>query len=115
MTCVFDQAKALCQLRSTEGDVRVAPDQGDCRSNCRNIAYTDGDIAQVRAKVTDLRALLDDFLAPPPRHSCTRAELERLNGLVRAHERRGGQGEDRQHLVVGPRNRPPARRDPRCS
>jgi hypothetical protein len=70
----------------------VTPDQDDCRSTCRNIAYTDRDIAQVRAKVTELRALLDDFLAPSPRHSRTRAELDRLTGLIRAHERRGGHG-----------------------
>jgi hypothetical protein len=87
MTCVFDQAKALCQLRSAEGDVRVTPDQDDCRTNCRNIAYTERDISQLRAQRAELLELLDDgFLAPSPRHSRIRAELERLHRLIRAHE-----------------------------
>ena len=36
MTCVFDQTKALCQVRSAEGNPRVTPDQDDCRRDCHN-------------------------------------------------------------------------------
>jgi hypothetical protein len=86
MTCVFDQTKALCQIRSTEGDVRVTPDQDDCRPNCRNIAYTDRDIAQLRTQADQLQDVLGDFLAPSPRHRRLRAELDRLHHLIRDHE-----------------------------
>jgi hypothetical protein len=54
MTCVFDQAKALCQIRGTQGDVRATPDQDDCRPTCRNLAYTDRDIAALRRQATEL-------------------------------------------------------------
>lgn len=86
MTCVFDQTKALCQIRSTEGDVRATPDQDDCRPNCRNIAYTDRDIAQLRTRADQLQDVLGDFLAPSPRHRRLRAELDRLRNLIRDHE-----------------------------
>ncbi|NKQ58446.1 hypothetical protein HFP15_36915 [Amycolatopsis sp. K13G38] len=88
MTCVFDQAKALCQLRSGEGDVRATPDQDDCRPTCRNLAYTDRDIAALHQQATELESLLGDFLAPSPRHQRARAELDRLHALIRNHTRK---------------------------
>ena len=86
MTCVFDQHKALCQLRSAEGDIRITPDQDDCRPNCRNIAYTDRDIAQLRAQTTQLQEQLGDYLAPSPRHRRLRADLDRLRDIIRDHQ-----------------------------
>jgi integrase len=91
MTCVFDQTKALCQIRRAEGDVRVTPDQDDCRTNCQNIAYTDRDITEIRDQVDHLQHMLDDFfLAPSPRHRRIRAELDRLRGIIRNHNLRSG-------------------------
>ena len=86
MTCVFDQTKALCQTRASEGDVRRTPDQDDCRPNCQNIAYTDRDIDQMRATADELQQMLGDFLAPSPRHHRIRAELDRLRALIHQHE-----------------------------
>jgi integrase len=87
MTCVFDQTKALCQLRRAEGDVRVTPDQDDCRTNCQNIAYTDRDITELRDQADQLQDMLDDgFLAPSPRHRRIRAEFDRLRGVIRNHQ-----------------------------
>lgn len=88
MTCVFDQAKALCQIRGTQGDIRATPDQDDCRPTCRNLAYTDRDIAALRQHATDLEELLGDFLAPSPRHQRVRAELHRVQALIRNHTRK---------------------------
>ena len=88
MTCVFDPAKALCQMHSAEGDIRRTPDQDDCRPNCQNIAYTDRDIAQLRRRVKQLRELTDDHLAPSIRHHRERAELDRIDAVVRRHDRR---------------------------
>jgi hypothetical protein len=88
MTCVFDQTKALCQLRSREGDLRATPDQDDCRPNCQNIAYTDRDIAAFRQQADDLEAALDEFLAPSPRYRRARAELDRIHAILRNHGRK---------------------------
>jgi hypothetical protein len=87
MTCVFDPAKAICQLRSNERDHRATPDQDDCRSNCGNIAYTDRDITIFRKQAKDLEALLGDFLAPSPRYHRARAELNRVRDIIRNHTR----------------------------
>ena len=86
MTCVFDPAKALCQLRASEDDVRRTPDQDDCRPTCQNIAYTDRDIAALRRRAERLREATRDHLAPSPRHHRERAELDRLRAIIRAHD-----------------------------
>lgn len=88
MTCVFDPAKALCQLRPADDDVRRTPDQDDCRPTCRNIAYTDRDIAAVRHRAAQLHTLANDHLAPSIRHHRERAELDRLRAAIRRHDHR---------------------------
>jgi hypothetical protein len=87
MTCVFDQAKALCQMRRAQGDPRVTPDQDDCRPNCRNIAYTDRDIDELRVEVAGIRDIVDDSLAPSPRNQRASAESERLQRIIDNHDR----------------------------
>lgn len=86
MTCVFDPAKALCQLRAAEDDARRTPDQDDCRPNCQNIAYTDRNIAEVRRHAAALREVVDDRLAPSIRHRRDRAELHRIRAIVDRHD-----------------------------
>ncbi len=86
MTCVFDPAKALCQLRPAEDDVRRTPDQDDCRPTCQNIAHTDRNIADVRRQAAELQDLVDDHLAPSLRHHRERAELDRLRTIIRHHD-----------------------------
>lgn len=88
MTCAFDPAKALCQMRSDHTSTRQTPDQDDCRPNCRNIAYTDRDIDQLHTQADELRAVLTNYLAPSPRHHRERAELDRITTIIRHH----GQG-----------------------
>src|SRR6266540_5285864 len=86
MTCVFDPTKALCQLRPAEHDVRRTPDQDDCRPTCQNIAYTDRNIADIRRHAAQLHDLVNDHLAPSPRHHRERAELDRLRAIIRHHD-----------------------------
>ena len=86
MTCVFDPAKALCQLRNDTTDTRRTPDQDDCRPNCQNIAYTDRDIADLRARLGELRELTGDHLSPSPRWHRERAERDRLVAILRDHD-----------------------------
>lgn len=85
MTCVFDPDKALCQMRTSEGDRTATPDQTDCRPNCRNKAYTDRDIAALRQEVAELRIAQRRSLAPSPRHQRLNATIERLQGIIDIH------------------------------
>ncbi|WP_433258269.1 hypothetical protein ACQPYK_22990 [Streptosporangium sp. CA-135522] len=68
MTCVPDPARALCRMRSDEDNKRFTPDIGDCRPKCPNIARTDMDITEIKTKITHLRDITSDPLAPPLRH-----------------------------------------------
>lgn len=85
MTCVFDPDKALCQIRTSEGDSTATPDQTDCRPNCRNKAYTDRDIAALRHEVAELQTAQKTSLAPSPRHQRLDATIERLQGIIDTH------------------------------
>ena len=98
MTCVFDPDKALCQIRTSEGDKTATPDQTDCRPNCRNKAYTDRDIAALRHEVAELQTAQRTSLAPSPRHQRLNATLERLQEIIDTHE--------------GDEPEPPSRRQP---
>lgn len=86
ITCVFDQSKALCQTRSAEADPRVTPDQDDCRPSCRNIAYTDRDISQLRLAVAGISEIINESLAPSPRHQRASTELARLQQIIDDHD-----------------------------
>ncbi len=85
MTCVFDPAQALCQMRGTIDDPLVTPDTDDCRPRCRNIARTDRDIHHLHEKRHELAAVVADPLAPPIRHERDRHELQRLQQILDAH------------------------------
>ena len=85
MTCVFDPDKALCQIRTSEGDTTATPDQTDCRPNCRNKAYTDRDIAALSHEVAELNTAQRASLAPSPRHQRLNATIERLQGIIDTH------------------------------
>jgi len=85
MTCVFDPDKALCQIRTSEGDRTAIPDQIDCRPNCRNKAYTGRDIAALRHEVAELKTAQRTSLAPSPRHHRLNATIERLQAIIDNH------------------------------
>lgn len=53
--------------------MRRTPDQDDCRPNCHNVACTDRDIAELRARVTALQELTSDYLFLATCLSTTRA------------------------------------------
>jgi hypothetical protein len=91
MTCVFDATKAACQIQRNEDDSRRTPDLTDCRpKTCKNVAYTDRDITELRKRAQQLReAIRDDPLAPSIRLDRERRELERVNTILRRHHQRG--------------------------
>ncbi|MER5627880.1 hypothetical protein ABT061_43340 [Streptosporangium sp. NPDC002544] len=86
MTCVPDPDKALCQMKFEEDNARFTPDLDDCRPRCGNIARTDGDIDEIKQKITELRVIVADALAPTIRHQREQHELKRLERLVIDHE-----------------------------
>jgi hypothetical protein len=86
MTCVFDPAKALCQLRTAEHDTRRTLGQEDCRPTCQNIAFTGRDIAHLRRRAEQLAVGISDHLAPSPRHHRERAELDRVRAIIHRHD-----------------------------
>jgi len=86
MTCVFDAAKAPCQLRRSQDDTARTPDQDDCRpTTCQNIAYTDRDIAELEVQAAELQAVIDDPLAPSIRKRRDRHELARIRKIITDH------------------------------
>jgi integrase len=85
MTCVFDAAKAPCQLRRSQDDTTRTPDQDDCRPNCQNIAYTDRDIVDLEAQAAELQDVVDDPLAPSIRKRRDRHELARIRKIITDH------------------------------
>ncbi|MFE2558306.1 hypothetical protein ACFXGT_20210 [Streptomyces sp. NPDC059352] len=86
MTCVFDPAQALCQIRGAVSDPLVTPDTDDCRPKCHNIARTDRDIHYLSEKHRELADLVADPFAPPIRHERELRELERLRRILHSHE-----------------------------
>ena len=86
MTCVFDPAHALCQLRGVVDDPMVTPDTDDCRPRCLNIARTDRDIAEIRSRRHELADIVADPLAPPIRHQREQHELDRLDTILENHQ-----------------------------
>jgi integrase len=86
MTCVFNAAKAPCQIRRSQDDTARTPDQDDCRpTTCQNIAYTDRDIAELEAQAAELQDVVDDPLAPSIRKRRDRHELTRIRKIITDH------------------------------
>ncbi len=85
MTCVLDPNKALCQLVGSESSIRRTPDQDDCRPQCQNLAFTDGDIAELHARADRLREIIADPLAPSLRTRRDRHELDRVEKIICRH------------------------------
>jgi integrase len=85
MTCVLNPQQALCQLFKSEGAARSTPDRDDCRPTCKNLAYTDYNIAELQARANRLREIVADPLAPSPRATRERHELDRIERIIRRH------------------------------
>ncbi|MDT9686673.1 hypothetical protein RND61_32105 [Streptomyces sp. TRM76323] len=86
MTCVLDPARAACRLATDERSNRRTPDLDDCQPSCANIARTDRDIAFLQGRRDELRAVVDDPLAPPIRHAREQHELARLQRILTTHQ-----------------------------
>jgi integrase len=86
MTCVFDPAKAKCQLKGSGDDARRTPDLSDCRPGCHNIARTDRNIEEIRRQAEELREPAADPLSPEPRRRREAQTLLRLERILDEHQ-----------------------------
>lgn len=94
MTCVFDRAKAQCELLQISDDPRRTPDLDNCRVTCANIARTDRDIEYVRRQLIVFQTEASDPLAPEPRRMRASTLANRTQKIVDMHEAQQFSSED---------------------
>ncbi|TVT36819.1 hypothetical protein FNH05_25285 [Amycolatopsis rhizosphaerae] len=89
MTCVWRAETAACRLAKLEVGLPADdyPDESDCRSACPNLAYTDRNIEQQRARAHHWEAAAADPLAPGPIRDRAAALAARARAIVQQHER----------------------------
>ncbi len=63
-----------------------APDEAECRSTCRNLAYTDRDVGRLRGRLAALDAGAADPLAPRPLRDRAAAQAAGVRSIVDRHE-----------------------------
>jgi hypothetical protein len=87
MTCVFRAEHAECRkTRHVLGLEADGPDESDCRSTCQNLAYTDRDVTQLRARLAGLDAAAADPLAPRPLRDRAAEQANRIRAVTERHD-----------------------------
>lgn len=88
MTCVWRAETAACRnTRLQQGlPVSDAPEPSECQSSCRNLAYTDRDISQLRADLGRMSARADDPASPQPLRDRAAAQAARARALIERHD-----------------------------
>ncbi|WP_327256101.1 integrase [Streptomyces sp. NBC_01244] len=94
MTCVWRPETAACRASGLAQGLPepVGPDEGECRSSCTNLAYTDRDIARRKQDLRSLEATASDPLVPRPLRDRAAAQAERVASLVHRHEQHRTEG-----------------------
>lgn len=82
MHCVFSKRSALC-VRDSDSE---APNLGECKNACQNIARTDADVASLEEEVATLQQLTGDPFAPTVRHQRLIAVVGPLRDAIDAHK-----------------------------
>lgn len=97
MTCVWTAETAACRKAKIEMGLPAGdgPEEAECRSTCQNLAYTDRDIDQLRARLAALAQGAHDPLAPRPRRDRATALADQVRAIIERHEltRAAGRGE----------------------
>ncbi len=88
MTCVWHPPTAACRQARLEAGLpaRDGPEESECHSGCRNLAYTDRDIDRQRARLAAWQAQAADPLAPRPLRDRAAALAERAQAIIDRHE-----------------------------
>ena len=92
MTCVWRAETAACRnTRLQQGlPAADAPEPSECQSSCRNLAYTDRDIAVQRKQAGRLAAAAADPLSPAPLRDRAAAQAARVQAVIDRHDRSRG-------------------------
>jgi hypothetical protein len=88
MTCVWHAPTAACRQTRLEAGLPAtdSPDEAECRSGCRNLAYTDRDIARQRTQAAAWQAQAADPMAPQPLRDRAAALAGRTRAIIDRHE-----------------------------
>jgi hypothetical protein len=88
MTCVWNPDTALCRSAATAAGLEPStePDQARCRSNCRNLAYTDRDLIQLRQRRDSLAATAENSVAPMPLRQRAETLADAVSSIITRHE-----------------------------
>lgn len=89
MTCVWRAETAACRLAKLDAGLPVndQPDESDCRSACLNLAYTDRNIEEQRARAHQWEATAADPLTPRPMRDRAAALATRAQAIIQRHQR----------------------------
>ncbi len=92
MTCVWRADTAACRnTRLQQGlPAADAPEPAECQSSCRNLAWTDRDIAAQRERAALLATAADDPLAPKPLRDRAAAQAAQAQAIIDRHDRSRG-------------------------
>ncbi|WP_083882821.1 site-specific integrase [Brevibacterium senegalense] len=90
LACCFDPRKALCR-KDTATRASVTPDLTSCDDRCANIARTDEHITTVQAELVTLQEELAAPTTPEPLRHRIRAQIDRRQAIVSAHDPPGGE------------------------
>jgi hypothetical protein len=88
MTCVWRAETAACRNTRLQQNLPVtdAPEPSECQPSCRNLAYTDRDIATVRHQLTLLHQAATDPAAPRPLRDRAAGRAARLQAIIDQHQ-----------------------------
>ncbi|MFC5334703.1 site-specific integrase [Mycobacterium branderi] len=87
LTCSYDPVKALCNPDNGSTSRPGAPSLDRCQSCCPNIARTDRDAIQLRAKAKHLQQQADSPITPGPLAQRLRHRALTLSELADTHDR----------------------------
>jgi integrase len=89
MTCVWRAETAACRnTRLQQGlPVSDAPEPSECQSSCRNLVYTDRDIAAQRERADRLTTAAADPAAPAPLRDRAAAQAAHAQAIIDRHDR----------------------------
>lgn len=88
MTCVWHAPTAACRQARLEAGLPASesPEEAECRSGCRNLAYTDRDIGRQRTQAAAWQAQAADPMAPQPLRDRAAALAGRAQAIIGRHE-----------------------------
>jgi hypothetical protein len=87
--------RRLPGLRAGDLPAADAPEPSECRSSCRNLAYTDRDVSAAHHRLARLRQAAASPLTPRPLRDRAAGQAARLQAVIDRHQAtRSSNGEE---------------------